>query len=1112
MPDLEIQLFGALQVRHHGQPVTALRAPRQQALLAWLLLHGHSPQPRRHIAFAIWPDSGEAQALTNLRRELYFLRRALPDAERYLDITPSALRWRHDVPIGLDVTAFREATGQGSTGQGSMPRGTPDIQALERAARLYTADLLPAVDDDWLTPQRDELHQRAAEVMEQLLDRYEQTGDRTQALHHAQRLLALEPLRESVYARLMRLHLENGDAAAAQHAYTRCAEVLKTELDMTPGEALQAMSRHVREHLDHERLNAAPPTPAGTLPLIGRQGEWKRLVRVWQGVQSGRSQVLLIAGEAGIGKTRLAEALIDLANESHARTARTRSYAAEGRLAYAPISDWLRSPALLTQASLLEPPWHEELVRLVPELALRPHLPVPEPLSEGWQRQRLFEALARAFLLGNRPLLLLLDDLQWCDQDTLEWLHFLLRFDAHAPLLLLCTLRREEQDANPAVRTFLQGLQGRGVLERVELGPLSFEETGALAASVLAQELSASAQTQLFAATEGQPLFIVEAVRAGLDGARLDGTGLDRDGPTGTGPTGAGPEGGVASPLVFLPSARVQAVITTRLEQLSPEARSVSHLAATIGRAFDVEVLKEASDLGEETLVAALDELWQRAIIREQPGTEQPGTGGTSESYDFTHDRLREGAYGELSPARRRLLHRRVAQALELRHAPDLSRVAAQLAAHHEQAGQPAKAVRFALRAAERANSLSASQEAMHQATQALRLLERLPASPERDRSELTAHDAMAAALCALRGFTPPELESTLNRALRLAEKLADDTQVIRSLWGLYALQVVRGNVRLARTLAERALSLVREDTGLLTDCHLALGGSDQIEGNLKGAAEHFALAKRLYGQHRRRRVIFGSDVGVFSLSWGAHGLWLQGKVEEAREYVQQAAAIADELGHPFTEMQAGAYRTVSCQLERHLDTSWASAELTVAGCERHNVAYYHEWGVVVGGWVLAQRGEVQAGLARIKRGLEALQRQDAALRLPYYLALLAETQLLAGQPEAARAALDVAQSVAHQNNDLWYLPELHRLRGVLCGVLAADGAEPHFRRAIALSRQQGSLSLELRAATSLAAQLQSGGHAQAAVEALEPALARFPDRLSTHDLNLGRALLQTLS
>jgi DNA-binding SARP family transcriptional activator len=928
IPDLEVQLFSAFQVRHRGELVTTLTSPRQQALLAWLLLHGPSPQPRRHIAFALWPDSEEAQALTNLRRELHGVRRTLPWAEEFIEVTPSALRWRHDASFSLDTAAL----GVVSEVQAA------DLDALEEATRHYTGALLPALDDEWLAPLREALHQRATELLERLIEGAEGAGERTRALRHAQRLIVLEPLRERTYARLMRLQMDDADAVSARQTYARCVEVLRAELGVPPSEAVQALYRQLLGS-----AAAAPPTPPGMLPLIGRQSEWLRLVQVWQEVQMGTPRVVVISGEAGIGKTRLAEALLDLAGAAQLWTARTRSYAAEGRLAYAPISDWLRAPGLRTRVTRLERPWQGEVLKLVPEVVPQPNSPSGHSSpSEGWQRQRLFEALSKVFVMDHAPLLLLLDDLQWCDRDTLEWLHFLLRFDTQAPLLLICTLRREEQDANPAVRAFLRDLQERGLLDRIDLGALSYSETAALAESVLARELPEPARSQLFEATEGQPLFIVEAIRAGLDA------------------------GGEGAPQLFAPSARVQAVIAARLEQLSPEARGVSQLAATIGRAFDVEVLREASDLDEEQLVGALDELWQRAMIREQPGL-----GG---HYDFSHDRLREGAYSGLSPARRRLLHRRVAQALELRHAPDLTSVAAQLAAHHEQAGQHEKAAGFYVRAAERANGLSASQEATRQGGKALRLLESLPPGPTRDRAELSAHNAMAAALCALKGFTPPELESTLNRALQLSESLGDETEIIRSLWGLFALQVVRGNVRLAHSLAERALSLVREDTGLMTDCHLALGGGDQIEGKLAGATEHFTLANRLYRQHRRRRVIFGSDVGVFSFSWGAHGLWLQGRVEEAREWVHEAEAIASELGHPFSEMQAAAYRSISYQLERDIEISWDCAELTVAGCARHNIAYYREWGVIVGGWVLGQRGELQAGLARIKQGLVALQ------------------------------------------------------------------------------------------------------------------------------------------
>jgi predicted ATPase len=163
---------------------------------------------------------------------------------------------------------------------------------------------------------------------------------------------------------------------------------------------------------------------------------------------------------------------------------------------------------------------------------------------------------------------------------------------------------------------------------------------------------------------------------------------------------------------------------------------------------------------------------------------------------------------------------------------------------------------------------------------------------------------------------------------------------------------------------------------------------------------------------------------------------------------------------------------------------------------------------VIIGGWALAQRGQVEEGVVRIKRGIEALQQQDAFLRHPYYLALLAESYLLFGKPEAARAALDVAQTIAQQNGDLWYLPELHRLRGLT----EAAPAEACFRRALGIAREQGSRSLELRAATSLAGYLRENGRSEEAAVLLEPVQAFFPERLDTHDLRVARALLDSLS
>ncbi len=449
-----------------------------------------------------------------------------------------------------------------------------------------------------------------------------------------------------------------------------------------------------------------------------------------------------------------------------------------------------------------------------------------------------------------------------------------------------------------------------------------------------------------------------------------------------------------------------------------------------------------------------------------------------------------------------------MAQALELRHAPDLGDVASQLAAHHEQAGQLEKAVTFYLRAAQRANNVSASQQAVQQAKQVLRLIGQLPPGTGRDQAELEACTSLAAAFNALRGFASPELETHLSRALLIAETLGDERAIIASLWGLYALQIVRGNVELSRQLAERALGLAGDDGGLLTDCHQALGGVDMVEGHLARAAEHFGIANRLYHQHGRRRVLFGADVGAFSLSWGAHGLWLQGRVVEASEHVARAAAIAVDLDHPFTGMQTAAYRAISHQLERNVEAAWDSAESAVTGCEQYQIAYYHEWGVIVGGWAQAIRGEALAGRERIQRGLEALHQQNATLRLPYYLALLAEVQLLLGQSGAARATLDSAHAIASQNGDVWYLPELHRLHGLT----QPARAESCFHQALSVAREQGSLSLELRAATSLAQHLDAAQRTAEASELLEPMLAAFPESLVTPDLMAARTLLHTLS
>ena len=349
-------------------------------------------------------------------------------------------------------------------------------------------------------------------------------------------------------------------------------ETLRAELNVEPSPATREL---------HQRLLAADfpaPTPSPTnpaqLPLIGRDAEWEKLRDVWFSASSGKPQCVVLVGEAGIGKTRLAEELLGWVESQGFVAPAAHCYAAEGTLAYAPVVSWLRSAAVSQRLASLEPVWLGQVARLLPELLTqRPDLPHPRASSDGSQRQNLFEATARALLSANDRLLLFVDDLQWADRDTLEWLHYLLRFSGRARLLLLATVRPEDATANSALRAFVSALGRDGQITELEIGPLNASESVAVAEAVTGVSLSPDEAAQLFQETEGNPLVVVETARAG---EWLAESGQWR---------AAILQPHSAADAHALPP-RVHAVIHTRLAQLSPQAREVAGLAGAIGRAF----------------------------------------------------------------------------------------------------------------------------------------------------------------------------------------------------------------------------------------------------------------------------------------------------------------------------------------------------------------------------------------------------------------------------------------------------------------------------------------------------------------------------------------------
>jgi hypothetical protein len=345
----------------------------------------------------------------------------------------------------------------------------------------------------------------------------------------------------------MRLHETRGDRARAVRAYHACTAALERELAVEPSAETRAAYEAL---LPARRLDAPSTAPPGQPRLVGRESERRRLTQLWRASERGRAQLVLITGEAGIGKTRLAEELRSWCVRRGAVTAEARSYPAEGALAFAPVVAWLRSEPLAARCRRLDHRHRAELARLLPELGL----PRPESLPAGEERRRLFDALASAVLATGGPLLLIADDVHWADPETLQLLHYLVRADEEAPVLIAATARREELDDDHPLRELLTALQAleRGV--EIELDRLSRQETALLAAELGGNRAEPRAADLLFARTDGNPLFVVEAFRAGLEGA----------------------ERGAISP-------RVQAVIESRLARLSAPARDLAGIE--IGRA-----------------------------------------------------------------------------------------------------------------------------------------------------------------------------------------------------------------------------------------------------------------------------------------------------------------------------------------------------------------------------------------------------------------------------------------------------------------------------------------------------------------------------------------------
>jgi DNA-binding SARP family transcriptional activator len=493
---MRINLFGNLRISFGGRPVTAVNTNRLQSLIAYLILHGDAPQPRERLAFLLWPASSESQARTNLRQLLHHLKRALPAECNFLETTHVTVGWRQDGTYAIDVVDFQTAIAGADCARTENDRSR-EIQSLTAALQLYEDDLLPALYDDWLTPMREEYRKRVSEVLQRLATLFEGQKDYSAAIPCAERLVALDPLGESHHQLLIKLHAANQDRSSALRAYHQCMRVLRREMGVEPGPAtVELFERILKTELYRGASREWRPRSSAAKPvselqkvraLIGRTREWHQLTSAWQSAVEEGPLVAVISGEPGIGKTRLADELYQACVRQGHAAARSRCYVGQGQVAYAPVAEWLRSDVVRAGWTSLRPEQVAEVARLVPEIReqfanvelLEPGQ--PSPLTESWQRLRFYESMSAAFGKSRKPLLLYLDDMQWCDPDSFEWLNTLLTSLAAARVLVLGTARVEETGREHPFTPFVAGLRRSGMVLEIPLEPLDEEGTADLA-------------------------------------------------------------------------------------------------------------------------------------------------------------------------------------------------------------------------------------------------------------------------------------------------------------------------------------------------------------------------------------------------------------------------------------------------------------------------------------------------------------------------------------------------------------------------------------------------------------------------------------------------------
>jgi class 3 adenylate cyclase/predicted ATPase len=848
----------------------------------------------------------------------------------------------------------------------------------------------------------------------------------------------------------------------------------------------------------------------GLTALVGRDEEFELLRRRWFKATDGEGQVVLLSGEAGIGKSRLATAFVGLlAGEPHIRLRYFCSPQHTDSALYPIIGQIERAAGLAREDTsrakldkldrlLKQTSTSAQDAALFAEMLSLPNdgrYPAVE-LTPHQRRQRTLEALGLQLeaLVRSSPVLMVFEDAHWSDPTSLELFGRTVDRIRRLSVLLIVTLRPEFEPA----------WIGQPHVTPLNLNRLAPREVGAIIDHIVGNKpLPANIRQDIIERTDGIPLFVEEMTKAVLEAESES--------------EARRAAALVPSPALAVP-ASLHASLMARLDRLGP-AKELAQIGAAIGREFSHPLLAAVVHKPEAELQTTLDRLIRTGLLLRQGGAPYA-------TYFFKHALVRDAAYSTLLREPRRALHARIAETLESQFAEVSENQPELLARHCTEAGQIEKAAALWGKAGLRSAQRSALVEATEQLRRALDQIATLTATPALRREEIKLQVALITPLLHVNGYAAPETRAAVERARLLIEQAEalgeppeDPLLLFSVLYGFWVANLVAFNGDVMRELAVQFLALAdkQKATGPLLMGHRLMGLSLLHTGDIVDGRAHLDRAITFYdpAEHRPLATRFGQDIGAATLSWKSLGFWLLGYPEAALADSEHALKVAREIGHSATLMYVlnfSAWTHIHCG---NYSAAKALVDEFSALKDQTGSVFWGAWGMMQQGCLLALTGKAPDAVQTITCGVTAMRSTGTTMWMPLWLSYLARANAEIGHFDDARCCIGEAMAAAETAKERWCEAEVNRVAGEIA-LLSPEPdlakAEADFERAVAVAREQQARSWELRAAMGMARLWRDQGRRPQARDILAPVYGWFTEGFGTLDLKQAKAMLDELA